>query len=215
MHGNPFSFGGFMMQIVCITFAPVFFSAAVYVTLYKIIMYLSPTSSRFAPKLYYILFIPCDIISLVLQAIGGAMSTNSMGSSKTGVNIALAGLCFQVFTLTVFILLSLDYTIRYRKDVKTGRVESSHVEKKFGVFVVFLALAIVSILTRCVYRIDELSDGYSGPLIHNQGLFIGLEGVMIVIAVFCLMVAHPGWVFKPTKGFSQDGLESPPVEAKY
>ena len=29
----------------------------------------------------------------------------------------------------------------------------------------------------CCYRIDELSDGYNGPLIHNEGLFIGLEGV--------------------------------------
>lgn len=25
--------------------------------------------------------------------------------------------------------------------------------------------------------IDELSDGYKGPLIHDEGLFIGLEGV--------------------------------------
>lgn len=140
-------------------------------------MYLSPTSSRFTPKLYYILFIPCDIISLVLQAIGGAMSTNSQGSSQSGVNIALAGLCFQVFTLCVFILLSLDYTMRYRKDVKAGRVQNSHVEKKFNIFVAFLTLAIVCILIRCTYRIDELSAGYSGPSIHNQGEYIGLEGV--------------------------------------
>jgi hypothetical protein len=105
------------------------------------------------------------------------MSTNSKGSSKSGVNIALAGLSFQVFTLSVFILLSLDYAVRYRKDCKAGTIPSTQVENKFKIFVGFLSLSIMCILIRCVYRIDELSDGYSGPLIHNQGLFIGLEGV--------------------------------------
>lgn len=56
-------------------------------------------------------------------------------------------------------------------------------------------MAIGLILVRCVYRIDELSDGYSGPLIHNEGLFVGLEGVVIVVAVFCLAIAQPGPVF--------------------
>jgi len=105
------------------------------------------------------------------------MSTKSEGSSKSGVNIALAGLCFQVVTLSVFIILSLDYANRYQKDVQTGQIRKAHGEDRFQLFVVFLAFSILCILTRCVYRIDELSDGYHGPLIHNQGLFIGLEGV--------------------------------------
>lgn len=48
------------------------------------------------------------------------------------------------------------------------------------VFAGFLCLAIVLILARCCYRIDELSHGYSGEkakLVPNEGLFIGLEGV--------------------------------------
>jgi hypothetical protein len=47
----------------------------------------------------------------------------------------------------------------------------------FEVFAASLSFAILSILIRCVYRIDELSNGYSGPLIHNEGLFIELDGV--------------------------------------
>jgi hypothetical protein len=72
-----------------------------------------------------------------------------------------------------------------------------------------------------VYRIDELSKGYTGgKLIHNQGMFIALEGVwvchfpaymlcafmfriwltilncrMVLVAVFALNIAHPGLVF--------------------
>ena len=104
------------------------------------------------------------------------MSSTSSGSSKVGVNIAIAGLSFQVFTLVVFILLAIDYAVRYLRDQRTqpSRMEWS---MSFKVFLGFLSLAIVCILVRCVYRIDELSNGYSGPLIHEQGLFIGLEGV--------------------------------------
>ena len=47
---------------------------------------------------------------------------------------------------------------------------------KFKVFATFLSAAILLILIRCIYRIDELSNGYDGPLIHDQGTFIGLEG---------------------------------------
>jgi hypothetical protein len=139
------------------------------------ILYLGTQYSRLSPKLYYWLFIPCDIVSLTLQAAGGGLSSSTSGSSKTGVNIAIAGLSFQVFTLTIFVLLALDYTVSY---IRGQRMKPSEtLATSFKVFVVFLSLAILCILIRCVYRIDELSNGYSGPLIHDEGLFIGLEGV--------------------------------------
>lgn len=140
------------------------------------IVNLAPELARFKPMLYYVLFIICDIISLVFQSIGGGMSTNSDGASQTGVNIALFGLSFQVFTLVVFISLSIDYAVRYTRAAKTGSA-GRIVDKQFKLFVVFLALATLSIFTRCVYRIAELSEGYSGPLLRDEGLFIGLEGV--------------------------------------
>ena len=40
-----------------------------------------------------------------------------------------------------------------------------------------MTISITLILIRCIYRIDELSEGYTGPLIRNEGLFIALEGV--------------------------------------
>jgi hypothetical protein len=140
------------------------------------VVYLDRQQSRFEPKLYYWIFIPCDIISLTLQATGGAMSSSSSGSSKVGVDIAIAGLSFQVFTLTVFIILALDYAICYTRSQRV-KPRKTPVSNSFKIFLGFLTLAVLCILLRCSYRIDELSNGYSGPLIHNEGLFIGLEGV--------------------------------------
>lgn len=45
LHENPWSFAGFLIQIVLITTAPVFFTAAIYVTLSK--MYVHPCSVAF------------------------------------------------------------------------------------------------------------------------------------------------------------------------
>ena len=140
------------------------------------VVYLGPQYGRFSPKLYYWIFIPCDIFSLCLQAVGGALSSTSSGSSNVAVDVSKAGLSFQVFTLVVFIALTVDYAIRY---IRARRIEErkASLPVSFKVFVAFLSLAVILILIRCAYRIDELSDGYHGPLIHNQGLFIGLEGV--------------------------------------
>lgn len=204
---NPFSFTGFMTQIVCITLGPAFFSAAIYLTLSKIVVYLGVQYSRLSPSMYYWIFISCDIISLTLQATGGAMSTTSSGSSQTGVNIAIAGLTFQVFTLTVFILFAIDFAIRYARG-RARQSPATKLETSFKVFVGFLSLAVLLILIRCIYRIDELSEGYSGPLISNEGLFIGLEGVMIIVATFALNVAHPGPVFQPSKTSELDCPET-------
>lgn len=103
------------------------------------------------------------------------MSSQSNGSSQAGVNIGLAGLAFQVFTLLVFIVLAVQYGFRYRKDRKNGRIKSSGLDGRFKFFLVCLSVSLVFIFIRCAYRIYELSDGYGGPALHDQGLFIALE----------------------------------------
>ncbi|KAG9731184.1 RTA1-domain-containing protein, partial [Aureobasidium melanogenum] len=199
MYDDPWSFDGFIMQIVCITIAPVFMTAAIYVTLYRSIIQLSPSSASFKPALYYQIFIPCDIISLVLQAVGGAMSSQSNGSSQAGVDIGLAGLAFQVFTLLFFIILAVQYAFRYRKDRKSGRAKSAGLDGRFKLFLICLSLSLVLIFIRCAYRIYELSDGYGGSALHDQGLFIALESCMIMAATLLLNIGHPGLVFDPRR----------------
>lgn len=104
------------------------------------------------------------------------MSTTSSGTNQTGVNLALAGLGFQVFTLVVFSGLYIDYLIRY---YRSGPAASLGLRLKL--FFGFVGLAIALTLARCAYRVDELSEGYDGPLISDEGLFIGLEGVYVLL----------------------------------
>jgi len=140
-------------------------------------MRLSPSSAQFKPALYYQIFIPLDILCLTIQAVGGALSTQSNGSSATGVNLGLAGLSLQVAVIFAFIALSVQYAFRYARDIRTGKVSSESFDARFRVFVTFISLAVLVIFVRCVFRIYELSEGYSGKAFHDQGAFVGLESV--------------------------------------
>lgn len=194
------------------TIAPVFFTASIYVTLSKTIMFLGPDMSRSKPQLFYWIFIPCDIVCLALQAAGGGLSTNSSGSNQLGINITMAGLALQVIILVAFIAAFSDYMVRYWR---AGRL--SGFNWRLNTFFLGLSSSILLILARCAYRVAELKDGYDGELIQEEPPFIGLEGVLIVAAVIALVWGHPGLVFNhevPRKQSSdiESGTASP--EAK-
>ena len=204
-HGNPFGDTGFLTQIVCLSIAPAFYAAAIYLCLSRIVIAIDPSLSRFKPVRYTQIFVPCDFLSLVLQGAGGGLSSVASQNdqdTKVGTNILIAGLVWQVFTLTLFIILASEYAVRVLRNGRHTR-RTSHTNDqlqghemisgtgRFHFFIFCLALALLTIYIRCVYRIAELSQGWDGPLIKNQATFIGLEGVMILVASFALNLGHP------------------------
>ncbi|KAM0516388.1 hypothetical protein ACHAPE_005537 [Trichoderma viride] len=193
---NSFSFDGFMIDIVCLTTAPVFFTGSIYVTLSKTINFFGPELSRVNPKLFFYIFIPLDIICLALQAAGGALSTILTGS--IGVNVSMAGLALQVIVLVIFSAAFADYMIRY---IRSGRRQfqgQAVAGWRFAAFFGGLTTAIVLILVRCAYRVAELQAGYDSALFHDQVPFIVLEGVLIALVVVALCFGHPGLMFSQT-----------------
>jgi len=59
-----------------------------------------------------------------------------------------------------------------------------------------VTVASVAIFIRCIYRVVELSDGFSGDLANDETTFLVLEGPMIMVAMLALTLYHPGVVFK-------------------
>lgn len=154
------------------------------------ITHLAPELSRIKPVLLYWIFIPLDLVCLVFQAAGGALSTASAGASQAGVDLALVGLSLQVVAMAAFGGLFADFLVRYfRSDAyraaKTpprqgagdiGGLQYQR-QKRLRLFFAGMGTAFVLILTRCCYRLVELRNGYRGELIRDEPLFIGLEGV--------------------------------------
>jgi hypothetical protein len=202
LHNNPFDPTGnnFIMYIVCLTIAPAFLSAAIYLCLGRIVVVYGESLSRFRPRTYTLLFCGCDILSLVLQAAGGGIASGAITQSQTqlGINLMLAGLSVQVASLALFAGLCGDFAFRLYKNPQ--RWSEQYVDlyrsKKFSAFLCGISLATLTIFVRSVFRVAELSGGFRGPLANNQISFMILEGVMIVIATSCLSFLHPGICFQ-------------------
>ncbi|WVQ79504.1 hypothetical protein IAT38_001603 [Cryptococcus sp. DSM 104549] len=114
----------FLMQIVALIIAPVFLSAWCYTILGLGINALGPQFSLLRPKLYLAIFISCDIISLILQAVGGGWAASADGPvPKTPTNIMVIGIVFQLASMIVFSLLTLDFLLRASRGRPYRRIE--------------------------------------------------------------------------------------------
>lgn len=129
-HYNVFKIDPFLMQMVCLTIAPVFTMGGVYYQLAKLIeIYGHRFSLLPSPMAYSYIFIACDIISLVIQAAGGGQSGSAATSgtnTDVGDNIFVGGLAVQVASMTIFICLMLH--LFYKVFVQT-RIDHAGVNR--------------------------------------------------------------------------------------
>ena len=186
--------------LVTLTIAPVFISAAIYLCLTRIIVIYGEENSRLAPRTIAIADMTSDFLSLVLQAIGGAIADTSdtKSTSRVGIDIMIAGLFLQAVSLAVFLLVCADFGWRCRSrgtlDMDFGKRQTRQ-RVLFKTFMAGLLLATVAVLVRSIFRVAELWEGFAGSLWNNETDFLVLDGAMIALAVLCLTLFHPGMAF--------------------
>lgn len=162
-----------------LTIAPAFLSAGIYLTLKQATLVFGSHLSRIRPSWYIYIFVACDSVSMLLQGAGGAIS--SMAEDKKllddGVDIMIAGLVFQVFSLLVFLILVLDYVNRCRRHCHRLSTESKRMLRsaKFQLFVAGVSVAFFCIFIRCCYRVAELYDGWGSEIMRKEADFIILD----------------------------------------
>lgn len=176
MHNDPFSDIGFKLNVVLLTIAPAFISAGIYLTLKKITQVFGSHLSRLTPPMYAWIFMTCDCISIILQGAGGAISAVAQSQTllNQGVNIMIAGLAFQVFTLLVFFMLAAEYLVRCLRrpeKLNLGSITLAQ-SKKFQSFLAAVTIAFLCIFTRCCYRVAELSGGWGNKIMRQEAGFI-------------------------------------------
>ncbi|KAI9888105.1 MAG: hypothetical protein M1823_000040 [Watsoniomyces obsoletus] len=215
LNSKPFDYDSFIAQIVTLTIGPAFLSAAIYLSLSRIVVVYGEGFSRLRPRTYSILFISFDFLALVLQAAGGAMAaTGDPGSSTqdTGVNTMIAGLAMQVFSLLLFMGLCLDFAWSARKN--RSQWDPTHAALRargiWKAFLLVIVIATFTIFIRSVYRVVELSAGFSSELARDEPSFMILEGGMLVIACVALTAVHPGIAFKEHYGTANFRLRGGP-----
>jgi len=95
--------------------APVFFSAYDYVLLGGAIRHIGAQYSVLRPGWYFTCFLIADVISLILQAVGGGQAASSAATGEptvTATNIMVAGIIFQLISMVVFVALGFDFVLR-------------------------------------------------------------------------------------------------------
>lgn len=137
----------------------------------------------------------------MLQAAGGgiASSAENNGDRELGINIMIAGVSWQVFSLALFGVLCAEFAFRVRRTSTSKRSMMFTVlrsTRSFKFYPIALGCATLAIFVRSVFRCAEMSEGFSGKLANDQITFMILEGAMICLSVIFLTVLHPGLVWK-------------------
>ncbi len=174
------------MQITTLIIAPTFFSAVLYVVLGLLVKRMGPSSSLLSARMYTIVFGTCDFISLVAQAVGGAMASGAAnqagGDTTSGTHIMVGGIAFQLVTMTFFAVLMFD---------SGRRVRHMELDRDVKLVLVAMAIAFTMIYVRGVYRTAELAQGWAGFLITHEVYFVVLDAVLMVITVFAFLALDP------------------------
>lgn len=209
---EPSSEDPFMMQITTAVISPTPLLAATFIITGIIITQLGPSYSRLPPRLYSAIFLTSDLIALVVQAVGGALASIQDDPSM-GANIMLGGIVFQTVVIIVYSIVTSEFLWRYLKDkpianrpsAKTGR---GFLYTKLKWMIAALGASTVLLFIRAIYRIIELSEGWSGTVITTEWYFNVFDGVPVGLAFTLLNVCHPGWMIHPIRDiFRPENLE--------
>ncbi|KAL4765039.1 uncharacterized protein BDW70DRAFT_147341 [Aspergillus foveolatus] len=166
--------------MVCLNITPAFLSAANDVSF-----------ARIVAQSYSLIFVACDILFLLLQAAGGAITTcNDSSTVQVGINIMIAGLPSSLPGGSINCRSGLNGSSQPRRILPDSfnRVvlnpDSAGIRasKTWVAFLVFQGFA-----TACIY-----SKRCSAHLANDETTIIGLEGAMISIAAIALSAwGHP------------------------
>jgi hypothetical protein len=205
---DPYRIAFFVGQYFCITCAPVFISAAIYIYLTKFTRWAidsgfpSRAMVRFGltPSRLLWLFISADVICTGLQVTGagliGGQTSKQKDPSKVN-RILIAGLAAQVVSFILFLTIMATFIVTCSRYARGDQhLRTKWMSKRLASISIFVAALLVFL--RTVFRLVESAQGVFGYLSSHEVFFGCLEFLPIILSLFILSGWHPGRVFKET-----------------
>jgi hypothetical protein len=149
----------------------------------------------FSPSILALIFVTLDIVSFVIQLIGGGMAGpgSSAESQKKGLNIYMGGIGMQEGFIVLFLALVMKF---HRDQLQAERVGRLTADKVVGWKWLIWALygCLLAITIRIIYRLAEFSAGLgaSNPLPSNEPVLYVLESTPMWLAILVWNIVHPG-----------------------
>ncbi|KAL8900835.1 MAG: hypothetical protein Q9207_005498 [Kuettlingeria erythrocarpa] len=207
-HSSPASLGLYILQTLLILVAPALFAASIYMTLGRIMRatraeHHSPIRVNWLTKL----FVLGDIISFCTQGGGGGQQASGEPDKvKMGENIILGGLFLQIVIFGLFVLVSVIFHKRLRKQPTQVSVVG---DLKWQKMMMVLYAVSALILVRNVFRVVEYAGGRDGPLLRVEWPIYVFDALLMAATMVVWGVWYPT-LLRPTKmmqvGNSEEGI---------
>lgn len=197
LHGDVSRTSLWGMEMSLTTFAPVFMAAALYYQLAVLVTIYGQHYSPVRPMVYNAIFTTSDVVALFIQSGGGGITANP-DTRNIGEKITLGGIIFQVITLVIFMVIASIVWYRIHTDSSANynmKYLENRERKLFKFWIPATALSLLFLLIRSVYRIVELSGGWSGPVLKHENYFLYFDGLMIILGMLALSIIHPGLAY--------------------
>ncbi|EPX75364.1 uncharacterized protein SOCG_04606 [Schizosaccharomyces octosporus yFS286] len=191
-HSHVQGYSAYIGQSISLLLAPIFYSAVLYVLLYRWALIYGPQYSLLPPRLYVGLFVTVDVIAFLVQCAGGGLtSVNSL--RNLGFNIALAGVIFQLAFTILYILLLILFLIgvlKHKPMRRTGASSAGSPRTRTNDLVFLcLILSTVAVLVRIVYRTIEFASGRQSKVATTELWFALFDFVPMIITASLLIPA--------------------------
>ncbi|PNP59680.1 hypothetical protein FNYG_14890 [Fusarium nygamai] len=156
--------GSYGTQTLLILLAPIFFSAAIYMFLGRIIRATEhPDLSIIRTPWLSKFFVIADVLCFVVQACGAGIlvNANNTADQNSGENVILAGLALQVVILVIFLICAGVFHARL---AKRGLIGAINPRLYLVIMLGELYTCAILILIRNVFRLVEFGLGDDGYL---------------------------------------------------
>ncbi|OJD31022.1 rta1 domain protein [Diplodia corticola] len=175
--------------------APLWINAFVYMTFARMVHYFLPERAvwRIRGQSLAKYFVWADVVSFVVQAVGGLMASPGASADiiKTGIDVYMGGMGLQEAFILCFLGLMVMF---HRQSLALEAAGLAHRQYGWRPLLYALYGTLTAITVRIIYRICEFAGGVkpSNPIPFHEEYSYALDAFPMMVALLLLAVFHPG-----------------------
>jgi len=208
----------YIVQAILLLVAPALLAASIYMVLGRLMTYLEAAHhSMIRIKWLTKFFVAGDVLSFLMQTLGGAMLAKGGDSGNLGQKLILGGLFVQILFFGGFLTVLCMFHLRINRE-PTAIASSLQRNGRNG-WMTMLTVLYASggfIMVRSIFRVIEYVQGRNGYLLRNEVWLYIFDATLISAAVIPFNFVHPSNVIllENRKSFSEgaEGLQGAEME---
>ncbi|KAL8713179.1 MAG: hypothetical protein Q9220_002700 [cf. Caloplaca sp. 1 TL-2023] len=208
-HQHPTSTPAFIVQSVLILIAPAVFAATIYMTLGRLIR-ATQAESYSVIRVNWLTkcFVLGDVFTFFVQGGGGGiLASTDPDKVKLGQNIILGGLFLQILLFGLFILVSIIFHVRLRKQ-PTQQSYAPGLRWQKMLMVLYAVSAII--MVRNIFRVVEYIGGRNGPLLRVEWPAYVFDALLMAATMAVWFLGYPTLI-RPQKNLESDTENGMPL----